>query len=127
MQTINAAMTDILKIFIFSSSLVCFCARPLLLTPYSSLLTPSTCLLFSVFSLKILAHAFHGTELAAHGADIGMLRKAGLAQSARLLRIDGELDLSLPVEPLAPPRHLPVPFHRALHAFRDVRGMRRDP
>ncbi len=50
-------------------------ARVIILSAFLCL-TPDLCLLTSVFFLQILAHALHGAELAAHAADVGLLRQA---------------------------------------------------
>src|SRR5512146_1164764 len=98
-------------------------------SPHSAFRIPQflSVLFFSAVFLQVLAHTLHGTELTAHGADVGLLRHARFAEPPRTVGIDRKLDLAVPVERLPAPCHLPVPVQGALHALGDVGGVGRYP
>src|SRR5512143_490027 len=77
--------------------------------------------------LEEVLHSLDGTELAAHGTDILFSRLSGLVEPSRLFRIQGELDLSLPVEVLTGLRHFEIPLQGLPVSPGDVCRMARDP
>ena len=70
-----------------------------------------------------VVHHLVGAELAAHGAGavVGDTRLG--PEAPRPFRVDGEVELPLPVEFFAAAGHGPVPLHGPLHPLGDVGGV----